>query len=460
MANQKLIGIQVGVISFLDEGLEPVLDLFQEKVGINALFLANMTFTLGTGGRSAGPLPDHGVQERTDHFRGGAFFQPHPPHYQGLPIGDFRAPDPEYRRDVDYTAWVLEAAIRRGLAVFHWFEPAVPRAMQWVPGLARLGEVDCYGRRRPTVCINHPDFRAWTFAIVEDLLMNYPAAAGLMYGSERRGPLGLALQGQIPFCFCEHCCALARERGIDPERARQGYRALWEYLQTLRQGTVPRDGAMVGFLRLLMRYPEIVSWEALWAERHQRLHQEIYGLAKAVTPDKRIGWHVWHHLSFSPLLRAQWDYQEIRRYADFLKPVVYNNCAGPRFHTYLRNLHETILHDSTPQKTCPVMYDFLQLAERPYDEIYTAGWSGDYVRRETLRCLEGVNREIPVWPGIDLDIPTPPDAKKTTPEDVRAAIRGAAAAGADGVILSRKYSEMQTANLLAAGEALREVGWR
>ena len=38
---------------------------------------------------------------------------------------------------------------------------------------------------------------------------------------------------------------------------------------------------------------------------------------------------------------------------------------------------------------------------------------------------------------------------------MRDAVRAALGAGADGVILSRKYSEMRLANLRAAGEALR-----
>jgi hypothetical protein len=38
---------------------------------------------------------------------------------------------------------------------------------------------------------------------------------------------------------------------------------------------------------------------------------------------------------------------------------------------------------------------------------------------------------------------------------VREAVRAALHAGVDGVVLSRKYSEMRLANLHAAGEALR-----
>ena len=39
-APKKMIGIQAGVVSFVDQGVERVLDIFQERAGINTLFLA------------------------------------------------------------------------------------------------------------------------------------------------------------------------------------------------------------------------------------------------------------------------------------------------------------------------------------------------------------------------------------------------------------------------------------
>jgi len=64
-----------------------------------------------------------------------------------------------------------------------------------------------------------------------------------------------------------------------------------------------------------------------------------------------------------------------------------------------------------------------------------------YVARETKRAIAGVNGEIPVYPGIDIDVPTEAGQKQTTPEDVRQAVKAAFVAGAQGVVLSRKYSE-------------------
>ena len=46
----------------------------------------------------------------------------------------------------------------------------------------------------------------------------------------------------------------------------------------------------------------------------------------------------------------------------------------------------------------------------------------------------------------------------STPEGTRDAVLAAFRAGADGVILSRKYSEMKLPNLRGAGEAVRQLG--
>ncbi|WP_156993401.1 hypothetical protein [Terriglobus sp. TAA 43] len=46
-------------------------------------------------------------------------------------------------------------------------------------------------------------------------------------------------------------------------------------------------------------------------------------------------------------------------------------------------------------------------------------------------------------------------AAKCTPEGTRKVVEAAFNGGADGVLLSRKYSEMKLANLRAAGEAIR-----
>jgi NAD(P)H-hydrate repair Nnr-like enzyme with NAD(P)H-hydrate epimerase domain len=87
----------------------------------------------------------------------------------------------------------------------------------------------------------------------------------------------------------------------------------------------------------------------------------------------------------------------------------------------------------------------------------TSGMSAGYVARETRRALAEMNGAFPIYPGIDIDIPTGLNEKRTEPTDVKAAVLAAFHAGAPGVILSRKYAEMKLTNLQGAGEALREL---
>ena len=50
-------------------------------------------------------------------------------------------------------------------------------------------------------------------------------------------------------------------------------------------------------------------------------------------------------------------------------------------------------------------------------------------------------------------------AAQQPPGGTRDAVLAAFRVGAPGVVLSRKYSEMKLANLAAAGEAIRQLGY-
>jgi len=256
-------------------------------------------------------------------------------------------------------------------------------------------------------------------------------------------------------CFCPHCRAIARDRGIDVRRAIDGYRAALDWNARVAAGKRPRDGAFVAFWRLLLQYPELLAWQTLWRDSQRQLYRDIYGLAKACRPSIRVGWHVYHNVSFSPFYRADQDYAELSRCSDFIKVVAYNNCAGPRFHRWVENACASIFADATPAEVYPLMLKLLQLDEAQFDEISQTGFSADYVRRETERALAAVEGRCHIYPGIDVDIPIRP--AECSREGVKAAVLAAFAGGAQGVVLSRKYSEMRLDHLAGAGDALREI---
>jgi hypothetical protein len=258
-------------------------------------------------------------------------------------------------------------------------------------------------------------------------------------------------------CFCGFCQAKGRERGISVERAREGYRQLNKLFGAAAKDERPSDGYFVSFWRLLLTYPEILSWETLWNDSYHEVRAEVYGTAKAIAPEKPFGFHIQQNQTFSPFYRAEEDFSETRRYSDFLKLATYNNSGGPRMAAFLDRLSATVFHDAKPQDFERFYYKIMNYQEAPYEQLHLTGLSADYVARETKRAIAGVHGEVKIYPGIDIDVPTKLTDHRTKPDDVRQAIKGAFGAGADGVVLSTRYEEMWLANLTAAGDTLREV---
>jgi hypothetical protein len=464
---QPFIGIQIGAISFVDEGVTPVLDILQERAHVNALLLANPTWTRGTGGRQVPgqPFPDHGKAE-PDDFRGGAYNRIDPRWYGKTAISpQYGHTDPEIPPGFDLFEAVLPEAQARGIRAYAWMEESsTSRHLHAVPNFTKALEQDCYGRPSNRPCFRNPDYRWWILGRMEDYARNWPLD-GIVWCSERTGPLNHLLgsrgrhSARSVACFCEHCQQAFRDRGYDAQRGRRGYQELYRWYERAGRGDRPSDGYFVTFWRLLLEYPELLAWEKLWSDGQHQLSREIYGTIKAADSRKEVGVHVYHEISFSPWYRAEQHYEDLKRYHDWLKIVIYNNCAGPRFHRFVENLCRALFADASPAEVYPLMLRLLNLEEAPYEQLPTAGFSADYVRRETERAVQGVQDEIPIYPGIDIDIPTEADEAKCTPEGVRDAVKAAFAGGAKGVVLSRKYSEMRLDNLAGAGRAIEELGY-
>jgi hypothetical protein len=137
---------------------------------------------------------------------------------------------------------------------------------------------------------------------------------------------------------------------------------------------------------------------------------------------------------------------------------MYNSWGGERMALYADNAGSTLYADLSKQSLLDFNYAVMGLKEGSYDQIPHTGLSPDYVFRETKRALEGVaGTNTLIWPGIDIDIPTEPNNSKCSPQSVKEAVLAALRAGAPGVILSRKYSEMRLADLSGAGDAIREL---
>src|SRR5262245_11591807 len=165
--SSKMIGIQVGAVSFVDEGVEKVLDEFQQDASINTLFVATFTYGRGIAGRQVpgSPLPDHGKQEYDNGsgpgtFQGGSYVKVHPEYYKDTVLTDFRAPD---FGDYDVLENVLPSARKRGMKTICWFEDVWNNRVRNV-GQAQEKHLD--GSNATTLCFNNPNYRNWLLGTV------------------------------------------------------------------------------------------------------------------------------------------------------------------------------------------------------------------------------------------------------------------------------------------------------
>jgi len=458
---EPMVGIQVGAVSFVDEGVEQCLDIFQKEASVNTLFVASFTYGRGIAGRQipGQPLPDHGQQQYdTDTFHGGCFTDINPKYFADTVIRDFRAPD---FGNYDVLKAVLPEAKKRGLKTVCWFEDVFRRD---VSNIRQVEEVELTGDKAETLCLNNPNYRAWLLGMVENWGYTYDVD-GIMWGSERQGAFANALEAthdeasppQRITCFCQYCRARAQKIGIDPERAHKGFTELVSYVEQSRRGRRPVDGYYTTLWRLMLYYPELLAWEMLWTQSLRDTYAAMYAKAKEVKPSLQIGWHIWHNNSFNPIYRAEQDLQAIAPHSDFLKIVIYNNCGGERLAYYIDNVNSTFYRDVPKEELLRFHYRLLSYEEKGLADIPFTGLSSDYVYRETRRSREGLQgTSTHLWPGIDVDIPVDKGHSTCTRQSVCDAVLAALNAGADGVLLSRKYSEMQLSHLRGAGDAIRQ----
>lgn len=472
VAAKPVVGIQVGPESFVDEGVGALLDWLQERAGVNLISLTTFTYGQGFAGRmNAGRLyPGHGdlaTAAGRKPFHGGNFATPHARFYGNTVLKDTRAPDHGTR---DILEEVLPEAKKRGMKIYCGVEDRWDRAFD-VPGLRECAEVDLMGRstfdpaRSVTTCVFNPNVREFWKGIVSDLSYSYPID-GILFENERSGPL-TNVMGISPFragvgdtshvaCFCEHHRRAAQARGIDFERAKQGYEALHRFVQAAVQDQRPPDGYYVTYQEILQKYPGIVAYDRMCDEEKLNVVSAIKAAMGSARRELKLIFHIEQTICFNPAARVTLNYERLADMADFLKPATYNNCAGERYADLVRNIAATIYRDMPVEDVYHMLNHQLNyegLAE--LDKLATAGLPADYVRRETERALAGVKGRCGILAGIDVNVPVAETSRKATPEDTYAATLAALQAGAQGIVLSRKYAEMRKENLEGAGKAIQ-----
>jgi hypothetical protein len=451
------VAIPISVAPLAKQELDPLFDDMRKRAGVNTLFIFSYTHEPHRAGAGAA------------NFHGGNYARPHMEFYKDTPLTlqDMRAPE---FGDVDILERVVPVAKKHGIRVYCFLleDNSLPAAVK--ANWESLYEVDHHDRRTNGhpggPCFNNPGYQNFTLGLVEDYARSYDIG-GIMWGSERQGGLLNTLgilqsSGQDPgrtTCFCEFCQRKGRERGIDVERARRGFDEMELFARNCHGGVRPRDGYFAAFWRLLLKYPEVLAWENLWAESRHELQASIYRKVKGIKPALQVGWHVWQNVSFSPFQRAEENLADLTGFSDFIRPALYNNVAGGRFVTFAKGANETVFGDLSPESTYDLLCSQLDYDEAPFDKVAATGFSTDYVARETHRAVSAVaEKPVQIWPGVDIDVPVNAGESHCTPESVANAIKAAFKGGAQGIILSRNYVEMKPENLSGAGDALRELG--
>jgi hypothetical protein len=474
-----LIAAQVWPHSFVDEGFGAVLDVLQETMRANTVIV--VAANRGTPTYQATRWrPGHRERAETYTALGGFYSTPHPEHYPTEALPPIKSPQ-EGLRDIDALAKVLEAARPRGLGVYAYLFDAYyrnpPEALP--PQLADALSVDALGRPVYRPCYNNPRYRGFILGMIEDHVRSYDLD-GVYFQFEGFGQSSpfqqLFYSDVTPSCFCGHCAARAAQQGWSAERAREGYLRLRELISgTVRSsagraertsnqqgarnaagGERPRDGSLVTLLRLLMRYLEVLAWQTLWQQTRERMFREIYGVAKALAPERQVAFNVHHSVQMELFHRASLDYAEAREFADWLKPNVFHRVAGPRFARNARALQRSLFRDWAAEDVRRLLYEAFGfggpeslevLAERGFPPE-------EFVYRETKRIVAAAGPDVPICPGIDLEAPGSPP---TEPDDVNASIEQAFRAGARGIVLSRFYDEWSYPTLEAVGQAVAGV---
>lgn len=470
--DKKIIAIQLDSVGLVDEGVERVLDEAQRRASVNTLMIDAFWFSPEVTAEALAKMETRG-HTRDPHSKliGGRMGFAHPQFYRDIGL-DLKSLAPE-RGAPDILAELSVAAKKRGMRVIPIVKDDVPDN---APGREKLLEYDFNGQRARTSCKNNPYYRNLLAGVMEDLIRSYEVD-GIMYMAERQGAftdtLGMRFRGVqrgLPgqrTCFCQHCQAKAKQRGISFERAKKGFEELEKFVAAGRAGKRPPDGYYTTVWRLMLRYPELLSWEHLWHENLREVYQHLNRTIKATRPSVLYGMHIWPNMTMSPLLRAENDFAELGQYHDFIKVAIYSNCGGPRIGGLIDSLSQTMFGDLPPEEILQFHYRVLNYDEAPLDRVRQAGLKNDFVYRETKRAVEGARgTKAMILPGLDVDIPiwqldmgkTPlAEAARATRQDVKKMVLQAFQAGVPGIVISREYCEMNLDNLSGAGDAIREL---
>jgi hypothetical protein len=455
----RLIGVQMGPHTMLDEGIEHCLDLIQKTAAIDTI----MVYSHAYGGDLKKPLSmlttDHGVPVKDQQTRNLplVWVKQHDQYFKDTSLRHPAVDASFDYHDRDLFTEMLRPLRARGMKVY---ARILESGGHGIVNFSKVVTVNTAGHPTTTGCWNHPEYIAFWRATAEDLFRCYELD-GFQWGAERASPLTNVIQNgsaNSATCFCEFCRARGKANGIDPERARLGFETLLTFVQGMRAGQLkPESGAAAAFVSIMLRYPEILAWDYQYRHAREAVMRTMYQQVKAIKPTAPVGWHVDHWATSMDLVaRSAMSYADMAPWSDYLKVVVYHAVTGPRIRSWVSNVQRSVLKDVPLADALNLHYELFgyDTALMPkLDQPTPSGAWPDYVARETRRSLASAAGKTKIYPGIGFNVPGAED----DPETVYQVTAKAFDAGAQGVVASREYEEMTVPNLEAFGRAVREA---
>jgi hypothetical protein len=457
-AGPAMVGVQMGPHTMLDEGIEHCLDFCQQTAGFNTL----MVYSHAYGGDLKKPLnylaTDHGVPVKDQQTRKLplVWVKQHDQYFKDTSLRHPSVDSSYDYADRDLFAEMIKPLRARNMRVF---ARILESGGHGIVNFAKVTTVNTAGAHTGVGCWNHPEYIAFWRATVEDLFRSYDLD-GFQWGAERSSPLTNVIQNgnaNSATCFCDYCKAHNKAIGIDAERARQGFAEVLAYVQARRANQPkPADGVAAEFVRILLRYPEVLAWDYQYRRSREAVMKTMYDQVKAIKPTAPVGWHVDHWASSMDLVaRSAMSYAEMAPWSDYLKIVRYHAVTGPRLRSWVGNVQRSVLNDLTPDEAmdlhCHLFGYDPALMPRQGQPVAADAWPS-YVGREMKHSVASAAGKTLIYPGIGFNVPGAGD----DPDTVYRVTKAAYANGANGVVASREYEEMTKPNLEAFARAVRE----
>ena len=455
-----LNGIQINPLSFVDEGVEKCIDNLKNRFHINSIFLCTVSWLALKIGRSISfkydGWPDHGVNEPID-LKGGAYFRPNEEYYSQTHIKDFYTKD-ELFENIDIVKDIIDCAKKYDIKVYvELMEPFFKYDGHGsiknvdIPNIVNCLETDLLGRISGEPSTFNKDYRNWIKAIIEDQCRTYNID-GVMWCNERCSPLDQLIQGIVPTDFSIDFENYAVTKNIDVCKVKESF------LKVINIVKNSKKLSFIEFLNLILYNPEILIWEKLWLENNKNLDKELYGLVKWINSDLEFGLNIWNRNHFSPLRKAQWPWNEVTDYCDWVKPITYQHQGGSIYRKEIDFWNKNIF-DYDNDKILTFFNEILNFETTKWDLLIEKGLNPDnYVFNQCYETVNGVDNEIPVYMGIGVDAPSYNSIQsKCTPEIVYESVINSINAGASGIIYSPNYNFMKFSNLDGAVKALDKL---